>query len=44
MVETQWDAEHKLQELIAEYPDLLGGDQIDVENHHRRITAEREKS
>ena len=24
MVETQWDAEHKLQELIAEYPDLLG--------------------
>jgi len=42
MVETQWDAEHKLQELIAEYPDLLGGDQIDVENHRRWLLVTRE--
>ena len=42
MVETRWDAEHKLQELIAEYPDLLGGDQIDVENHRRWLLVTRE--
>jgi hypothetical protein len=42
MVETQWDAEHKLQQLIAEYPDLLGGDQIDVENHRRWLLVTRE--
>lgn len=42
MMETQWDAEHKLQELIAEYPDLLGGDQIDVENHRRWLLVTRE--
>ena len=42
MVETQWDAEHKLQELIADYPDLLGGDQIDVENHRRWLLVTRE--
>ena len=42
MVETQWDAEHKLQELIAKYPDLLGGDQIDVENHRRWLLVTRE--
>ncbi|MCF7960287.1 MAG: hypothetical protein K9M08_06050 [Pirellula sp.] len=42
MAETQWDAEHKLQQLIAEYPDLLGGDQIDVENHRRWLLVTRE--
>jgi len=31
-----------LQELIAEYPDLLGGDQIDVENHRRWLLVTRE--
>lgn len=42
MLETSWDAEHQLQELIAEYPDLLGGDQIDVENHRRWLLVTRE--
>lgn len=42
MEETPWDAEHKLQQLIAEYPDLLGGDQIDVENHRRWLLVTRE--
>jgi hypothetical protein len=42
MEESKWEAEDMLQRLIAEYHDLLGGDQINVDEHRRWLLITRE--
>ncbi len=42
MVEEPYDAEKVLQELLARYPDLIPGDQIDPENPRRWLLVKRE--
>jgi hypothetical protein len=42
MTETSYEREDDLQALLADYPDLLPGDQIDLENPRRWILVARE--
>ncbi len=42
MTETNYEREVDLQELLADYPDLIPGDQIDLENPRRWILVARE--
>ena len=42
MEETAYDTEGVLQEVLARYPDLLAGDQIDPENPRRWLLVARE--
>jgi hypothetical protein len=42
MVETYYESERILQELIAKYPDLLAGEQIDVDEPRRWLLVTRE--
>ncbi len=42
MHETKYDSESLLQELLADYPDLLAGDQIDLEEPRRWLLVSRE--
>jgi len=42
MNERKYDSEKILQELLAKYPNLLAGDQIDPENPRRWILISRE--
>lgn len=42
MTETEYDSEDLLQELLAKYPDLLAGDQIDSSNPRRWLLVSRE--
>jgi hypothetical protein len=44
MTETSYEREDDLQALLADYPDLLPGDQIDPENPRRWILVARELS
>ncbi|MFZ5786270.1 MAG: hypothetical protein ACOY3Y_07485, partial [Acidobacteriota bacterium] len=40
--ERPYDSEARLQKLLADYPDLLGGDQVDDENPRRWLHVGRE--
>lgn len=42
MQESRYDSEALLQELLANYPDLLGGDQIDADQPRRWLLVSRE--
>ena len=42
MSEKEYDSEELLQELLAKYPNLLAGDQIDSENPRRWLLVSRE--
>jgi hypothetical protein len=42
MLETPYEAEVLLQELLAEHPDLLAGEQVDPENPRRWLLLKRE--
>jgi hypothetical protein len=42
MTEKEYDSEELLQELLAKYPNLLAGDQIDSENPRRWLLVSRE--
>jgi hypothetical protein len=42
MLETNYAKEDDLQALLANYPDLLPGDQINLENPHRLLLVARE--
>ena len=42
MIETAYEHEDDLQALLADYPDLLPGDQIDPENPRRWLLVARE--
>lgn len=42
MHETKYDSESLLQKLLADYPDLLAGDQIDLEEPRRWLLVSRE--
>lgn len=42
MVEQRYDSESILQELLADYPDLLAGEQIDPDNPRRWLLVARE--
>lgn len=44
MTETSYEKEDDLQALLADYPDLLPGDQIDLENPRRWLLVARELS
>ena len=44
MVEQKYESEDLLQELLAKYPNLLAGDQIDSENPRRWLLIDREMS
>ena len=44
MDETAYDSERLLQTLLADYPDLLAGDQIDAEEPRRWLLVTREMS
>ena len=41
--EARFDSEDKLQELVATYPELLAGEQMDPEDPRRWILVKREK-
>ena len=41
--EVPFDTEDELQELVAEYPELLAGERIDPDNPRRWIIIKREK-
>lgn len=43
MTETSYDKEDDLQALLADYPDLIPGDQIDFENPRRWLLVAREQ-
>jgi len=42
MSETSCDSEDILQELLAKYPNLLAGDQMDSDSPRRRLLVSRE--
>ena len=42
MEEAAYDSERLLQELLAKYPDLLAGEQINSEKPRRRLLVTRE--
>ena len=44
MIEQKYESEDLLQELLAKYPNLLAGDQIDSENPRRWLLIDREMS
>ena len=43
MLEEAFSSEDRLQELVANYPSLLGGEQINPENHKRFVLVGREQ-
>ena len=43
MLEEAFSSEDRLQELVANYPSLLGGEQINPENHRRFVLVGREQ-